>query len=185
MRSGKATCSYDSHPPPPPLRKASELETGSGHGRSSHQRPYSNDVNRISSISSPSALSSRPPDSSIASSTLAGSPNDSLPASYVPSLDLEAMQKRIKQLEEQLSKANGPSALVESASRPNTTVTASYLANSHAAQESRLFGSCHIISRGIMHKSRLFGQSHWGNGIADVVSTYWMNLFTILWASSP
>lgn len=179
VRTGKPTCTYDSHPPLTSLRRADKLGTGSAQSRSSHQRPHSNDINQISGISSPSVVSSHPPDSSIASSILADSPNYSLPASCVPSMDVEAMQKRIKQLEEQLSKEIGPTPLLDSGSRLKTTVSASYMARSHAVHESRLFGSCHVISRGVMHKSRLFGQSHWGNGIADVVSTHLVVMFVI------
>ncbi|KEF58395.1 uncharacterized protein A1O9_06321 [Exophiala aquamarina CBS 119918] len=153
-----------------PLRKLGEPRPASGYGSSGDQRACPDSLSQNLDTSSPLSASSYIRDPSAASSTLASSTDDSLPARYVASMDVGALQKRIKELEEQLSKAVAITRSSDSASGQSTAtaVNETYLAHIHSKHESRLFGSSHIINRGVMHKNRLYGQSHWGSGIAHV-----------------
>lgn len=94
--------------------------------------------------------------------------------------DLEFMRKRIKELEDQLSvatKSSAPSpALSQPAPSPATSVvsnieTKTSLAGSfHIHKECRPFGQDHpaFVTYGVLHKTRLLGQSHWINGVTGV-----------------
>ncbi|THV48733.1 hypothetical protein BGAL_0231g00160 [Botrytis galanthina] len=101
--------------------------------------------------------------------------------------DLEFMRKRIKELEDQLSvatKSSAPSpALSQPAPSPATSVvsnieTKTSLAGSfHIHKECRPFGQDHpaVVTYGVLHKTRLLGQSHWINGV-----TGYHDLFEII-----
>lgn len=180
VRTKKETCTYDNQPPQLPPRKLGDPKTGSGHGSSGDHQAYPDGLNQNPNTPSPSLAPSHIREPSTVSSTLAVSSNNSLPAHYVANLDVGTLQKRIKELEEQLSKAIEPATSLESGLGQSTAGNATYLANIHSKYESRLFGSIHIINRGLVHKNRLHGQSHWSNGIAHVVSTYFVYLFANL-----
>ncbi|KAF7853857.1 uncharacterized protein EAF02_011846 [Botrytis sinoallii] len=95
-----------------------------------------------------------------------------------PTSDLEFMRQRIKELEDQLSvatKSSVPSpALSQPAPSPVTSVvsnieTKTSLAGSfHIHKECRPFGQDHpaVETYGVLHKTRLLGQSHWINGVS-------------------
>ena len=91
------------------------------------------------------------------------------------------MKDRIKELEEQLSRLPNGSSVQ---SPPQTAISSlltesSYLTGAlHVHRESRFPGDRSFISRGVTHKARLFGQSHWINGVT-VVS--FLNLSYILY----
>ncbi|KAF2829552.1 hypothetical protein CC86DRAFT_318946 [Ophiobolus disseminans] len=70
------------------------------------------------------------------------------------------MRKRILELEHQLSNAHTP---IPAPTHP-VHVTSSLSASIDILQDSRAFGHVHAIARGISHKNRVFGQSHWMNG---------------------
>lgn len=79
------------------------------------------------------------------------------------------MKSRIRQLEEQLSKATQMSTQSPvPTSNSNIETTTSSIAGTFYVHESRLLGKAQVISRSVMHKTRLFGQSHWINGVALV-----------------
>jgi len=170
VRTKKESCTYDSQLPPPlPLGKLGEPKTGRGHGSNVDQRAYPEGLSKNLSTPRPSVATTDIRDTSATASILVGSGNDTLRASNVANLDVGALQIRIKHLEEQLSKATQSTTPPKSTSRQGTAINATYLSNIQHRHESRLFGSTHIISRGVMHKNRLYGQSHWGNGIVHVV----------------
>ncbi|KAF5870631.1 putative c6 zinc finger domain-containing protein [Botrytis fragariae] len=101
--------------------------------------------------------------------------------------DLESMRQRIKELEDQLSlatKSSVPSpALSQPAPSPVTSVvsnieTKTSLAGSfHIHKECRPFGQDHpaVVAYGVLHKTRLLGQSHWINAV-----TGYHDLFEII-----
>lgn len=87
--------------------------------------------------------------------------------------ELEAMRARITELEDELARANSRASSPYSvvASTPVSTYsvrTVSCLASTiDVLQEIRAPGGA-AIARGIVHKNRLFGQSHWMNGFIIV-----------------
>jgi hypothetical protein len=92
------------------------------------------------------------------------------------SIELESLKIRIAELESRLPRGIGvdtpPISFAASSSAPTHSVRfSSGLAGPiDVLQESRSYG--HSITRGISHKNRVFGQSHWMNGfvmLRDVV----------------
>lgn len=77
------------------------------------------------------------------------------------------MKSRIRQLEEQLSKMTPTSTQSpKSISNSNVETSASDIGGTfYFHSESNLFGQVQVINRSVTHKSRLFGQSHWINGV--------------------
>ncbi|PKS11291.1 hypothetical protein jhhlp_003053 [Lomentospora prolificans] len=76
------------------------------------------------------------------------------------------MKHRIKQLEQALSLANAKPTTAACEPGADSHSTTSFLAGTfHVQHEGRLFGSADVTSRSVMHKSRLFGRSHWINGV--------------------
>lgn len=108
-------------------------------------------------------------------STAVGS--EGTPASSEP---IESMKRRIRHLEEQLYKASSGSAQTPGATPGSVieTTTTQMTATFHVhhgdnrlfGRASTFFGQDALISRSISHKTRLFGQSHWVNGILPLVS---------------
>ncbi|EMD86155.1 hypothetical protein COCC4DRAFT_59578 [Bipolaris maydis ATCC 48331] len=84
--------------------------------------------------------------------------------------ELEAMRTRITELEDKLSRASSSvthSPFSDSASTPASTHsvrTVSYLATTVDVLEDTRSPNGISISRGVAHKNRVFGQSHWMNG---------------------
>lgn len=162
------TCVYKNHSSQPPRQHLA-------HGRTTEitlaQKPrepcYSIPIDRASSIGRGSTAPSHPSMSLVASSTSA-----STPASQPSDRDVESMKIRIRELEEQLSKATQRSTQSPiPTSNSNLETTTSRLAGTfHVHHESRLVGQAQFISRSVMHKTRLFGQSHLINGFALVSS---------------
>ena len=160
MRSRNETCVYENHPSQPPRQHL-------GLAQESREPHYSMPIDRASSISRGSTVPSHPSKSLVASSTSA-----STPASQPSARDVESMKSRIRQLEEQLSKATQRSTRSPVlTSNSNIETTTSCIAGTvYVHHDSRLFGQIQAISRSVMHKTRLFGQSHWINGVALVSS---------------
>lgn len=82
------------------------------------------------------------------------------------------MQLRIKELEEELAKVTLQS-LGSRIPSPNynlniSTTNSHFAGTFHVQSESVTAGQSPTISRTIMHKTRVFGQSHWMNGVAQV-----------------
>ncbi|KAL3469336.1 hypothetical protein BJX99DRAFT_252073 [Aspergillus californicus] len=79
------------------------------------------------------------------------------------SSDVESMKLKIKRLEEQLSRASqGPSPARSDAVSTMETTTSQLAGTFHINHESRLDDNLRSMSRSVvMHKSRLFGPSHW------------------------
>lgn len=97
------------------------------------------------------------------------SPAGLTPPSQASPHDVDTMKSRIAQLEAQLSnlKSSGASPIT-----PNTANTSvddkleddeSSYKELHAVFNSEIFGETQFTSRCLIHKRRLFGQSHWGN----------------------
>lgn len=91
--------------------------------------------------------------------TLTGASTLSTPPS---SQDFEVLRSRIRQLEDQLSRGHpGSSQSMVSTPASNIETTSSRIGGTfHFYSENRIFGRALPITRGISHKTRLFGQSH-------------------------
>ena len=173
MRSRNETCVYENHPTQPPRQHL-------GLAQESREPHYSIPIDRASSTSGGSTVASHPSMSLVASSTSA-----STPASQPSARDVESVKSRIRQPEEQLSKAtqkSTQSSVLTSNSNIQTT-TSSIAGTFYVHHESRLLGQAQVISRSVTHKTRLFGQSHWINGVALVSSCaiHW----TSQWLNNP
>ena len=85
------------------------------------------------------------------------------------SFEMDAMRARIAELEDKLSRTGSTTSSVfsPSASTPTSTHTvhtvSSFACTVDVIQDTRMPGGA-AISRGIAHKNRVFGQSHWMNG---------------------
>jgi hypothetical protein len=85
------------------------------------------------------------------------------------SIELHSMKSRIAELEEQLSLTASfgrvpPSVEASPAPTNSVHITSGLSGPIDVLQDSRTFGQAYPISRGISHKNRVFGQSHWMNG---------------------
>lgn len=91
----------------------------------------------------------------------------------VASQEMDSMRRKIADLETQLSRtttstngtATTPSMAAPSPAPTNFIHISSGLAGPVSVLgETRAFASAHSIARGVAHKNRVFGQSHWMNG---------------------
>jgi hypothetical protein len=126
-------------------------------------------------------LNPRYPVTSRPATTIPGpSTTTSSPANHATPAELESMRVRIQQLEDQLSRATLKThhtpvpaldprleSNIESENAIKTT-TSTMGGTFYVRQESRMVGRSQAISRTVLHKTRLFGQSHWVNGLAFV-----------------
>lgn len=82
--------------------------------------------------------------------------------------EVENLKKRLRQLEEQLAQTT-PISTDSPSGRSQYEEAYSGLGGTFYINcDSRLLGEVQASSRSIMHKTRLFGQSHWINGSALV-----------------
>ncbi|OJJ49326.1 hypothetical protein ASPZODRAFT_59935 [Penicilliopsis zonata CBS 506.65] len=121
-------------------------------------------INDDSSASRASAV----PTISLPSSLITSSASGSTATSQPSAQDAESMKNRIRQLEDQLAQvlSHGSTQSPASVSNSNIDTMASELYGTfHIQRESR--GQPHAIISGVAHKTRLFGRSHWIQGIAS------------------
>lgn len=81
------------------------------------------------------------------------------------------MRRQISQLEEQLNRLrDGPCAPVSIPllTAPDEVTDGSLEPSRFGFHDSELFGCTQFVSRSVLHKKRLFGQSHWVNTAALV-----------------
>lgn len=86
------------------------------------------------------------------------------------------MRSRISQLEEELSRfkrsvtsqSTGTSLATPDDQTQATSPGVGLLPASKDVHDSTIFGHALFTSRSVMHKKRLFGQSHWVNSLAMV-----------------
>jgi len=84
------------------------------------------------------------------------------------SLELNAMRTRIAELEDKLSRATSTTGSVCSPSSTHAVHTvSSFACTVDVLQDTRMPDGAEI-SRGMAHKNRVFGQSHWMNGFVMV-----------------
>lgn len=170
LRSKSGNCVYESLSPPPSRRhrhaRISDLDRPEP---DIYQFPkptdISSDTNRYATVSKSQSNST----SGFASST-----EPSTPASQSSSREVESLRIKIQQLEDQLLRANRRSAgLSVPSPNYNISTTTSHIAGTyHVQEEVPADGRIPTISRTIMHKTRVFGQSHWMNGVAQVRSRF-------------
>lgn len=95
--------------------------------------------------------------------------NSSTRPGQSPTDEVQTLKARIKELEEQLSGTPRQSVglTTPSPNYNNTTTTSHFAGTFHVHSESVGAGQAPTISRAIMHKTRVFGQSHWMNGVTQ------------------
>lgn len=162
-------CVYDAISPNPPSNRSSGVNASANQSSQSHplestqmeiqteQVPASDTVMTVPSGPSPSM--SVPSEKAFLT-----------PSSQPQAEELQILRFRVKQLEEQLTKtvraSTGPAT---PSPNYNISTTRSHFAGTfHVTSESATAGQPPTISRSIMHKTRVFGQSHWMNGVAQV-----------------
>ena len=85
---------------------------------------------------------------------------------------VEALKSRIKQLEEQLAQATQPQthATLSGSKSDIETATTRITKRLHVQYDNNSISRSAAITRGIMNKTRLLGQSYWMSGLATLVS---------------
>ncbi|KAI1780687.1 putative C6 transcription factor [Hypoxylon cercidicola] len=160
LRSRNGNCVYENPISQLPQRTA---ELSLGPPNSTPEKKASG-TGTSSTIPSHASVSSSRANSSAAASTRPG---------HQTGQDVESLKYRIKQLEEQLSKAEQSSSL--SPVQATETITSRISGTFHVHHEDRIGSqSSGVIQRSTTHKSREFGQSHWINGLLilrDIIAT--------------
>ncbi|PYH45997.1 Zn(II)2Cys6 transcription factor [Aspergillus saccharolyticus JOP 1030-1] len=160
----EALCEYDTSEVPqhlPPTFRAAVA----------HAIPTDNDLSRpshtASSVSSPHSTVHATV--STKASTITSPHSDQ---------NVEALKDRVRQLEQRLAETAAKSAGEPPLAPIGEVVTAGSTLTGlfHLHNETIFPGQSRAITRSLMHKSRLFGQSHWMNGMA---TEFW-NLFQVL-----
>jgi hypothetical protein len=156
MRSKTGSCVYE-NPPQPSQLQAPGVQLSTPLTRDSS-------TNRESRV---------PPSYGSSSQVATSSTSASTPASYPSALDAVSVTSKIRPLADQLSMgAERSIASPIPISNFNITTTTSRLGGTfHFHRDIRRFGQPQEISHSVTHKARLFGQSHWINGIS-LVSSY-------------
>lgn len=169
VRSKSGHCVYESLSPPPTQRPR--------HARTSDLDRLEPEIYQFPRPTDQSSDSIRystvPSYQSDSNSGVARSTGPSTPASQTSSREVESLRIKIQQLEDQLSRANRKSTRLGAPSPSyNISTTTSQIAGTfHVQEEVPTDGRIPTISRTIMHKTRVFGQSHWMNGVAQVISS--------------
>ncbi|CAD6451147.1 b6defd70-ee44-4bf1-b228-2ee1e86260f7 [Sclerotinia trifoliorum] len=170
-----ANCVYDKFPTPSRTQAQQNELRQAPCQRQNHQLPIGAASERDASLTpgipicpvSPSLNDSMP----LSLTSLYNTPNTD------PTSDAESMKRRIKELEDQLSVATRSS--VPSTARPHPALSpansiisnkkqkSSLAGTFHVHKESRPFGQGHpvAVTYGVLHKTRLLGQSHWINAV--------------------
>lgn len=158
LRSRTATCIYDNVPSPKYRISQSRQTAGNATYRSSVSLPNDLESPR-SGLTFPSDQTSSQIDGLVGLSTDATHTRQQHLARDDESVRLKL---RIRELEEQLSNtALTPGRYPWVSPRLNIETTASHIGGTYHVHCEKLPGQNESIARGITHKSRLFGQSHW------------------------
>jgi Fungal Zn(2)-Cys(6) binuclear cluster domain len=169
LRSRNGTCVYESQPLVAPRK---DFERNGTTERGTSQEPPESQHLVPSGISgSLSKTSPAPSDPSRSIATPASSAQSSV--SQLSAREIDTIRSKIKTLEGQLSNAtSAPSQSPHPSLSANAEAnTSRIIETSQVQQESRLFGQLpQTISRSVVHKTRLFGQSHWLTGAMLVSS---------------
>ncbi|KAE8381978.1 hypothetical protein BDV26DRAFT_49287 [Aspergillus bertholletiae] len=157
VRSKNEACIYETHPSDHPRPQVNHGQTITLESR---EDPSPIAPSASSDVSRPLTMISHAHES-IAS----GLPDATSPKSQASAGDVEALKKRVKNLEEQLLKA---SQRPLQSSGPAPLPDARTVNSPMCEVDSRLFGETQVITRNVVHKSRMFGQSHWINGVFGI-----------------
>ncbi|KAI1863140.1 uncharacterized protein JN550_009876 [Neoarthrinium moseri] len=152
IKSGNEECTYESHSTPIVRQRSTRRGEPDTVGDPSHD------------------MSTLPVQSRHGPSSLAGISSSTTNSASVPSVwEMESMRTKIRRLEEQLARATPISAQATSTTpKPNVETTKSTLAGTfHLHHEGGASGQPQDITRGITHKTRSFGQSHWINMLSQ------------------
>ncbi|KAL4793739.1 hypothetical protein BDV19DRAFT_379966 [Aspergillus venezuelensis] len=106
---------------------------------------------------------------SYAPRSVPSSSRDSLSGSHASNSEVDSMRSTIRRLEEQLAKVkNTPSPPPQPGATSNIETTTSQIAGTfHVNHESRITDDHRALSRNlVIHKSRVFGASHWAQAAA-------------------
>ncbi|KFA69820.1 hypothetical protein S40285_02432 [Stachybotrys chlorohalonatus IBT 40285] len=160
LRARRPDCVYDHHPP---LRSSQLHDDGDAEpvaALASAAPPLSgaSDGSSVLSTASTVALSNRTATSTNASTISDGTVDG-----------VQSMRHQIRQLEEQLSRLTASSSTYSKVETTHTALagTFSFHRLIETPKDESGDGSP-VINRGVMHKTRMFGQSHWINAMAMI-----------------
>lgn len=166
LRSKKSTCEYVDHSPPP-RQRARQRQTEPSLEHSPEEPRGWLHVSPSSHITGGTQIQQ----ASVSTAPHSTAPNT--PTSQSSAREADLLNK-IKQLETQLAKARGePAASVGPSPIWDSSIDAPQIAGTfHVNREAPSEGKAPTIVRTIMHKTRVFGQSHWIHGVTQVCSSY-------------
>ncbi|KAJ5798503.1 uncharacterized protein N7503_007799 [Penicillium pulvis] len=159
----KSTCEYVDHSPPPRHRaRQRQTETSLEHGPEEPQG--------WSLVTPSSHITGGTQIQHASVSTAPHSTAPNTPTSQSSAREAELLNK-IKQLETQLAKAGvEPGASIGPSPIWDSSVDAPQIAGTfHVNREAPSEGKAPTIVRTIMHKTRIFGQSHWIHGVTQEI----------------
>ncbi|KAL4963679.1 uncharacterized protein BDV14DRAFT_190779 [Aspergillus stella-maris] len=158
LKSKSNQCVYENDVPPRQQRPNFSHTAAVDRTKTTQDRPQ---------MLAPDAPVSRVP--SYASRSVPSSSRDSLSGSHVSNSEVDSMKSTIRRLEEQLAKVtNTPSPPPQRGATSNIETTTSQIAGTfHVNHESRITDDHRALSRNlVIHKSRVFGASHWAQAAA-------------------
>ncbi|OGE56308.1 hypothetical protein PENARI_c003G02725 [Penicillium arizonense] len=131
---------------------------------------YHEPQNSFSVWRSSAPTQERTPQTGLSQPTATSSIAASTPSSHSSTREVEFLRSKIRELEEQLSKAAGtPTQSTAPTPTSDIETTTSQLAGTFHVHNENLpsnHGESQVISRTFWHKTRLYGQSHWIGGIS-------------------
>lgn len=162
LRSRNSVCEYAEYSSPPPRRARYHHPTPTSLTQESEEHQPSIFLDKSSSTARGSQMLNH-----ASSSLVHNSASPSTPFSQSSAREVEALRSKIKQLEDQLARAERESAAPTPVwdSRGNSSQIAGAF---HVRREPPSEGEAPTMSRMIVHKTRVLGQSHWINGVAEV-----------------
>ncbi|PGH07654.1 hypothetical protein GX51_01663 [Blastomyces parvus] len=160
VRSKNSSCIYENDLAPTPRRNLAPSQKSQ---QPNHSAPVAESSVFVNGSMSPD----RPVSPIVSSSTTPFTTPSQL------SYEVGYLKNRVKQLEERLSQVN-PKATASPGSTATSTLnietTSSSLVGTFSVHhESCPSGETPAINRGLLHKTRLFGQSHWGNTTVQIL----------------
>ncbi|KAL4957548.1 hypothetical protein BDW69DRAFT_191519 [Aspergillus filifer] len=158
IKSKNGQCVYENDVPPRQQRPNSGHTATVDRTKSAQDRPQ---------MLAPDVPVSRVP--SYASRSVPSSSRVSLSGSHASNSEVDSMRSTIRRLEEQLAKVtNTPSPPPQPGAASNIETTTSQIAGTfHVNHESHITDDHRALSRDlVIHKSRVFGASHWAQAAA-------------------
>lgn len=166
LRSRNGTCVYDTHTSAPPLRRPVVQHASAPTNTDLHELEKRTHItDRFSRQNSPATVQSPTNASTTTTSTSSSLLKESAPTQIAdrPSQSLRITSKATVRTKPKATQ-EVPSYTAESIEVSNSNWAGTF----HVQHETRESGKRLALRSSILHKTRLFGQSHWFNGTSSV-----------------